>query len=386
MKSLLFRLYLAIMKLLARFQRENPQAWVILNGAGRGGSNGYLFYKYLKREHPELDVSLIEPWPSSHLPFSAWKKIGQAKYLFTTHQPFKVRGSQVNVAFWHGIPLKRMGTMANNTKRADNQRNEKLWHRTADLVTSSSDLYESLMSACMGIETHKYQKLGFPRIDALLNPEAKYDKNFLLTEFFQSSLKKDPAAQVGIYLPTFRYELADQEIMERIKQGNFLAFADFDLAKLDQALAKKHQYLLVKLHPYEMKLFASFKVQASHIAFLNNDDLFERDLDLYEFLPATDYLITDFSSIFFDYLHLDKPVIFITNCLDQYQQTRGFLLGPYGEVVPGPQAKRQAELVQLLADLDQAAASYQAKRQRWLQLTDQVDQGRSCQAIYDYLN
>ena len=39
-----------------------------------------------------------------------------------------------------------------------------------------------------------------------------------------------------------------------------------------------------------------------------------------------------------------------------------------------------------LADLDQAAASYQAKRQRWLQLTDQVDQGRSCQAIYDYLN
>ena len=68
MKSLLFRLYLAIMKLLARFQRENPQAWVILNGAGRGGSNGYLFYKYLKREHPELDVSLIEPWPSSHLP------------------------------------------------------------------------------------------------------------------------------------------------------------------------------------------------------------------------------------------------------------------------------------------------------------------------------
>lgn len=119
---------------------------------------------------------------------------------------------------------------------------------------------------------------------------------------------------------------------------------------------------------------------------MNNDDLFERDLDLYEFLPATDFLMTDFSSIFFDYLHLDKPVIFITNCLDQYQQTRGFLLGPYGEVVPGPQAKRQAELVQLLADLDQAAASYQAKRQRWLRLTDQVDQGRSCQAIYDYLN
>ena len=380
MKTFLFRLYLAMMKFLASLQKEDPNCFVILNGAGRSGSNGYLFYRYLKKEHPEVTAYLIEPWPSSHLPWSDWQKIGRAKYVLTTHQPFKIRKSQVNFAFWHGIPLKRMGTMAHNTKRRDNRRNERVWQKV-DAVTSSSDLYESLMSACMGIEGGKYQKLGFPRIDALL--ENKYDRNYLLREFFNL----DPAeiagkkVQVGIYVPTFRYELDDPQIMDRIASGNFFAFSDFDLEKLDQVLTKKGIYLLVKLHPWEMKLFKDFHLEASHIAFLNNSDLFDRELDLYEILGATDFLMTDFSSIYFDYLHLNKPLYFVTNCLAQYEQTRGFLLGPYGEIVPGEKVASQAEFLAKIGKADRFAD----KRQEWLNLVDPVDGGQACEQIYAFL-
>lgn len=381
MKTFLFRLYLAMMKFLASLQKEDPNCFVILNGAGRSGSNGYLFYRYLKKEHPEATAYLIEPWPSSHLPWSDWQKIGRAKYVLTTHQPFKVRKSQVNFAFWHGIPLKRMGTMAHNTKRRDNRRNERLWQKV-DAVTSSSDLYESLMSACMGIEGGKYQKLGFPRIDALL--ENEYDRDYLLREFFNL----DPAeiagkkVQVGIYVPTFRYELDDPQIMDRIVSGNFFAFSDFDLEKLDQELTKKGIYLLVKLHPWEMKLFKDFHLEASHIAFLNNSDLFDRELDLYEILGATDFLMTDFSSIYFDYLHLNKPLYFVTNCLAQYEQTRGFLLGPYGEIVPGEKVASQAEFLAKIGKADRFAD----KRQEWLNLVDPVDGGQACEQIYAFLS
>ncbi len=380
MKTFLFRLYLAMMKFLASLQKEDPNCFVILNGAGRSGSNGYLFYRYLKKEHPEAAAYLIEPWPSSHLPWSDWQKIGRAKYVLTTHQPFKVRKSQVNFAFWHGIPLKRMGTMAHNTKRRDNRRNERLWQKV-DAVTSSSDLYESLMSACMGIEGGKYQKLGFPRIDALL--ENKYDRDYLLREFFNL----DPAeiagkkVQVGIYVPTFRYELDDPQIMDRIASGNLFAFSDFDLEKLDQELTQKGIYLLVKLHPWEMKLFKDFHLKASHIAFLNNSDLFDRELDLYEILGATDFLMTDFSSIYFDYLHLNKPLYFVTNCLAQYEQTRGFLLGPYGEIVPGEKVASQAEFLAKIGKADRFAD----KRQEWLNLVDPVDGGQACEQIYAFL-
>lgn len=129
MKSILFRIYLAWMSFLAKFTTMQENNIVVLNGAGRSGSNGYLFYKFLLTNHPEYNVSLIEPWPSSHLKWSDWQKIGAARYLVTTHQPFKIRKRQISVQLWHGFPLKRMGIMANNTNAKDNRRNQKLWQK-----------------------------------------------------------------------------------------------------------------------------------------------------------------------------------------------------------------------------------------------------------------
>lgn len=378
MKSFLFRLYLLWMKFLCHFTTMEDNNIVVLNGAGRSGSNGYIFYKYLQLQHPEYNVTLVEPWPSSHLSWKTWQKIGAAKYVITTHQPFKARKSQINVQLWHGVPLKRMGIMANNTKRRDNQRNASLWHKTADIVTSSSDLYETLMSACMAIETKKYHKLGFPRIDALSQPVIS--KEAFLRDLFET---QDKEAKIGIYMPTFRYELEDKSIMAKIAAGNFFAFSDFDGENLNKELKKRHQYLIVKLHPYEMRMFENFKSKYSNIAFMNNDYLFDHNYDLYELLGNTDFLMTDFSSIYFDYLHLNKPIIFVTNFLKQYEKTRGLLLGPYEEITPGICVNSQSEFVQNLDNLD----NQQIKNRRlyWLDLTNQVKGKDYSEQVFDYM-
>lgn len=375
MKSFLFRLYLAWMSFLAKFTTMEDNNVVILNGSGRSGSNGYLFYKYLQTNHPEYNVTLVEPWPSSHFKWETWQKIGAARYVITTHQPFKVRKNQINLQFWHGVPLKRMGIMANNTRRKDNKRNEKLWHKNADIVASSSDLYETLMSACMAIETKKYHKIGFPRLDYLKNPAIS--KEQLLKDLFDV---EDEKAQIGIYMPTFRYELDDESIMDKIKKGNFFVFDDFDGEELNDALKVRHQYLIVKLHPYEMRLFANFASKYSNIAFLNNDYLFDHDYDLYELLGNTDFLMTDFSSIYFDYLELNKPIVFVTNFLKQYEKTRGLLMGPYEEITPGISVNSQRELIQNLDQLD----NQQIKNRRlyWCDLTNQVKGDNYCENAF----
>ena len=108
--------------------------------------------------------------------------------MITTHQPFKARRAQINIQFWHGVPLKRMGFMAHNTCYRANKRNQKLWHKNADMVTSSSDLYETLMSACMAIEGKKYQKLGFPRIDYIDQPAIAKEK--LLEDYLKLRMSK----------------------------------------------------------------------------------------------------------------------------------------------------------------------------------------------------
>ncbi|MCI1290388.1 MAG: CDP-glycerol glycerophosphotransferase family protein [Lactobacillus sp.] len=379
MKSFLFRIYLNLIKLVLGFTRTDDHLYVVLNGAGRSGSNGYVFYQYLKKQHPEVEAVLVEPWPSSHLSWSAWLKIGRAKYLFTTHQPFKIKRDQICTCFWHGIPLKRMGFMAANDSYDNDVKNRRVWQHNADRVISSGDLYETLMSACVGIAGSKYRGIGFPRIDALLHPEIS--KAELLADLFKT---QDEQAKIGVYMPTFRYELGDPQLMDVIKGGNFFAFQDFDGAALNVELAKLHQYLIVKLHPYEMKLIPQSQQTYSHLCFLSNDYLFSKKLDLYSLLGQTDYLLTDFSSIYFDYLHLNKPVFFVTNFLQRYEQVRGLLLTPYAEAVPGATVNNQEEMLAALANLEQD--QYQAKRKYWLDLTYPIERDHNCERNFASLH
>lgn len=379
MKNFLFGLYLSFIKFALKFTPTNDNLYVILNGGGRSGSNGYVFYKYLKKHHPEVEAVLVEPWPSTHLSWNTWKKIGQAKYLFTTHQPFKIKKNQICTCFWHGIPLKRMGFMAANDSYENDVKNMRVWNKDADRVTSSAALYETLMTACTAIAGSKYEQTGFPRIDALYEPAVSKEK--LLKDLFNA---EDSEAKIGVYMPTFRWELNNEKVMAQIKAGNFFAYDDFDGKKLNEELKKLHQYLIIKLHPYEMKFSDGEGQHYSNICFLKNDYLFDNELDLYEILGETDYLLTDFSSIYFDYLHLDKPIFFITNHLKEYEKTRGLLLTPYEEVVPGKTVNSQSEMVEAFKDLTND--QYAQKRQYWLNLTYTISPRDNCQRNFEEVN
>ena len=378
MKNFLFKVYLNCVKFALKFTRTDENQYVILNGAGRSGSNGFILYKYLKENRPDIAVELVEPFPSSHLSFATWKTISRAKYIFVTHEPFKIKKNQVCVELWHGIPLKRMGLLAKNMDVKASMRTMKIWAKQADYVVSSSALYESLMSACVGITDDKFLRIGFPRIDAL--HESKLDKKAIIRDLFQN-VEVSSSAKLGIYMPTFRYELENEQVMADIESGNFLAVSDFDLQKLNAELQNLNQYLLIKLHPYEQKLVqADFEL--SNIAVLDNSYLSENDLDLYEILNQTDYLITDFSSIYFDYLHLNKPIYFLSNHLTEYVQARGLLLDPYELVTPGKKVTSQAELLAAVAEGD----THAAERDYWLNFSYSIENTGNTQRLLNHLS
>lgn len=375
MKNLLFSTYLGIIKFFLKFTKTNPNGYVILNGAGRSGSNGFLFYQYLINEQPNVDATLVEPFPSSHLSWQTWKKIAQAKYIFTTHGPFKIKKAQVNVEFWHGIPLKKMGLMANNTDYKADFKTAKKWNQITDIVSSSSSLYETTMTACVGVSGQKYQAFGFPRIDALFAP--KVTKQELLKDLFGA---ENSTAKIGIYMPTFRFELDNKTVMNMIAAGNFFAFDDFDGDQLNQELKAQNQYLIIKLHPYEQQYFQD-KINYSNIVFLTNEYLNQKNIDLYQMLGSTDYLLTDFSSIYFDYLHLNKPIYFVENYRDDYLKARGILFEPYDEITPGAKISTQQDLVEVL----QMPDKYQPDRKYWLDLTYNIDAKNNCDRIFTNL-
>lgn len=378
MKNFLFKVYLNCVKFALKFTRTDENQYVILNGAGRSGSNGFILYKYLKENRPDIAVELVEPFPSSHLSFATWKTISRAKYIFVTHEPFKIKKNQVCVELWHGIPLKRMGLLAKNMDVKASMRTMKIWAKQADYVVSSSALYESLMSACVGITDDKFLRIGFPRIDAL--HDSKLDKKAIIRDLFQN-VEVSSSAKLGIYMPTFRYELENEQVMADIESGNFLAVSDFDLQKLNAELQNLNQYLLIKLHPYEQKLVQA-DLELSNIAVLDNSYLSENDLDLYEILNQTDYLITDFSSIYFDYLHLNKPIYFLSNHLTEYVQARGLLLDPYELVTPGKKVTSQAELLAAVAEGD----THAAERDYWLNFSYSIENTGNTQRLLNHLS
>ena len=110
--------------------------------------------------------------------------------------------------------------------------------------------------------------------------------------------------------------------------------------------------------------------------------MFEHDYDLYELLGDTDFLMTDFSSIYFDYLHLNKPIVFVTNFLKQYEKTRGLLMGPYSEITPGISVNSEQELIDNLDHLDNQQIAN--RRLYWLHLTSQV-KGPYCEKVFKYM-
>ena len=192
----------------------------------------------------------------------------------------------------------------------------------------------------------------------------------------------DVTAKIGVYMPTFRYELEDDSIMDKISRGNFFAFDYFDLSKLEQVLQKKNKYLIVKLHPYEMKKIDEKCKNYDHIYFLKDIDLFKFNYDMYDLLGNTDFLITDFSSVYFDYLHLDKPIYFVTNFLKEYENTRGLLMGPYADIVPGAKINTFVELLDILEnDTDTFAHA----RHQWLNMTYEIDFQQNCKRCFDAL-
>jgi CDP-glycerol glycerophosphotransferase (TagB/SpsB family) len=108
--------------------------------------------------------------------------------------------------------------------------------------------------------------------------------------------------------------------------------------------------MLIKMHPYEVRGAQAMQRMADSEAFCMMTDhmLAAAQVDFYEMLNAVDLLITDYSSIYFDYLLLDRPIIFTPTDVDQYADTRGFLLEPYDFWAPGQNSFTQKDFLQAI--------------------------------------
>ncbi|MGE5403864.1 MAG: CDP-glycerol glycerophosphotransferase family protein [Candidatus Saccharibacteria bacterium] len=309
---------------------------IILFYQSYSGSNAIALYKLMPDWAAEkYDIRLVrdvKPGPFKEL-IRYYLDLARCSLIVTTHGKRKVRDDQTEIELWHGFPLKAMGVMDRGLPQSEKDLTVKLMNQI-DVFASYSQFYSTLMAACCGIDGSRFEITGVPRNDLLFRRGR---------EALQKVLEQDLAQdKIIFFMPTFRLGYENRE--EGSKDwNNIFGFNEFNHDGFDNFLRENSLRIIAKLHPFEEAKMAAHMTQKadSRIIFLQDGDLEKNNYDLYEVLGAADILVTDYSSVYFDFLLLDRPLIFIPVDLNRYRGSRGLLLEPYEHWTPGPTALDQ---------------------------------------------
>jgi CDP-glycerol glycerophosphotransferase len=163
-------------------------------------------------------------------------------------------------------------------------------------------------------------------------------------------LKK--SGRIVLYAPTFRDNLL-------VPAEEFLRYLGFDMARLDAVLTKHGAYVIMKFH----HLVRTTKSSHRFAKISQRVHIISDPIDVYPILSQADVLVTDYSSVFFDFLLLDRPIVFYVPDYDTYLRERGFCLD-FDSFTPGPKAKSFEQLLLALDDILIGADRFAEQRKR----------------------
>ncbi len=315
-----YNLLLRIFSIFIRPKRDQ----VLFIRKSFSGSNITPVYSRISSLRSYIDLKLIDyngrNISSVFLSVKNFFIILNSKLIVTTHgSVFKTR-KNFTLELWHAFPTKKDGLYLPKP-------NLSLFHKYTDFILSYSEFGTLLFNARIGIPINKYLEFGSPRNDYFFNPE----ENPLPRKF----------AKIIIYTPTYREGgITDEDSFQIFPNS------DFSLDRFCSYLKSNNFLFIWKSHPNEEhKILSKFnEISTSNIMMLSDDKLRQYNKDLYQILPFTDLLITDYSSIYIDYLLLKKPMIFTPFDQEEYDKIRGELLTPYSYWHPGPICRSQDAL------------------------------------------
>lgn len=300
-----------------------------------------------------------------------------AKYIISTHgTPAWKSRNQVSIELWHGLPLKTIGYFAdtdnpNTAARLSAAHRLRRFASSVDYLITTSEFERLVFSSAFRIDPGKILILGQPRCDALYRPG---DTGI---DVFCRILDRDDIAgkRILLYLPTFReYDAGvSRKILEEI-----LASEKFRRFVKDENLL-----FICKPHSHDEGAFQAYN--GEHIHILLNDDLQKSGNTIYDFLSAVDILVTDYSSVYFDFLHLNRPIVFHVPDIEDYQKQRGFILEPFQDWAPGETSTDVDELIGALTNTLADPDRWESERARLRGLLFRYADDRACERVCELI-
>ena len=268
------------------------------------------------------------------------KYLTKAKYLinnvtFPTY--FQKKDEQIYINTWHGTPLKTLGKDMEGPIGQHKNIQRNFLH--SDYILSPNKFTSEKL-----IDSHDLEGLyngeiieeGYPRMDLTFNTDKEE-----LRKTLENIIELDPDKKIVLYAPTWRGEVGS---VSNINEELFK-----HISELNEKIPDDYQ-LILKVHTL---LFKYIK----HDEQLMNKCIPDC-IDTNELLSLVDILITDYSSIFFDYMATNKPILYFMYDKEQYLKKRGMYLDV--NTLAGPICKTTDELAKCIKDIESIQEQYQS--------------------------
>ncbi|MGL6302014.1 CDP-glycerol glycerophosphotransferase family protein [Aeromonas caviae] len=323
--------------LISFLPKRNKNIWVFGSFGDFNDNSRYLF-EYVSKEHPEIRCVWISSRNKSVLLASEFGEAYSTNsltglsilmkagvYIYSAYVRdicWYTSGGAYKVNLWHGIPLKKIEfdirtpplvNVFHNATLLDKFKHPHA-HIKHDLVLSPSRYVAeySFISAFRLPDISKVIVATYPRVQAIIK----------INEALKVSDKKE---KVFLYTPTWRDSGSD-----------FILSSGLNFNELNEVLFDNNAKLIIKLHPATI---INYDVSSlTNISLANNSE------DPSTMLAEADCLITDYSSIYFDYLVLNRPIIFFPFDKNEYLKGREFYFD-YDIYTPGVKAYNARELI-----------------------------------------
>jgi len=289
---------------------------------------------------------------------------------------FFINGARI-FQLWHGAPMKKIGLDENiNTKKRKSYNREldnpffwkflpkyifkMLDEYRVNFLISTSKAFSNHLQSAFELSPSQILLTGYPRNDVLLNQNQgihfskyKVDVDFLI-----------------MYLPTFR---SGQGI------DNLLNEYGFSKERIEELLEKINGRLIIKAH------FASESSLVDlngRIIKLDNNPL----LDLNHILKNADILITDYSGCYFDYLLLNKPIIFTPFDYEDYISNDRQLYFEYDEIIGGPKTRNWIDVESEILEIVNGNDLYKEKRSQMNAKFNEFKDSNSSKRLFEIIS
>ena len=268
--------------------------------------------------------------------------------------------NQTKVLLWHGTPMKKIAyddqINAHSYNKILFSYTEKIWNfffpfdrENWALITASSEEVKNKFITAFKSNINVVKVTGYPRYDIILSK-----KNLLK---FEKSNKK-----LVLYAPTFR--------------DNYFKFDFFkglNLKKLELILEQSNATFIVNVHP-KLKLDENIFKKYNNII-INNFT------DVNILLAEVDILLTDYSSIYFDFLLKNRPIIFTPFDYDDYINNNRKFYYKYSDITPGKKCNNWHETLIEIQNVFDGNDLYMSKRQEMKKIFHKYEDLNNCNRI-----